>query len=63
MGEKIFVDGVVLEGYIFIDEFMLIGEFMFVEKVEEDEVVVGILNKLGMIMFKVICVGKDMVFV
>lgn len=63
LGEKIFVDGEVIEGYIVIDEFMLMGEFMFVEKVVGDMVVVGIINKIGFILFKVICVGKDMVLV
>lgn len=53
-GEKVFVDGVVVEGYMLIDELMLIGELMLVEKLYDDEVVVGIFNKLGMFLFKVI---------
>lgn len=58
-GEKIPVDGVVLEGRTSIDESMLTGEPMPVEKAEEDEVVAGTLNKSGMIMFKATRVGKD----
>ena len=58
-GEKIPVDGVVLEGHTSIDESMLTGEPMPAEKAEEDEVVAGTLNKSGMIMFKATRVGKD----
>ena len=58
-GEKIPVDGVVLEGHTSIDESMLTGEPMPVEKAEEDEVVAGTLNKSGMILFKATRVGKD----
>ncbi|MDC0603046.1 heavy metal translocating P-type ATPase [Aliiglaciecola sp.] len=58
-GEKISVDGVVLEGHTSIDESMLTGEPMPVEKVEKDEVVAGTLNKSGMIFFKATRVGKD----
>lgn len=32
LGEKIFVDGIVKEGKSSIDELMLIGEFMLIEK-------------------------------
>ncbi|WJG10262.1 heavy metal translocating P-type ATPase [Aliiglaciecola sp. LCG003] len=58
-GEKIPVDGVVIEGHTSIDESMLTGEPMPVEKAEEDEVVAGTLNKSGMILFKATRVGKD----
>lgn len=58
-GEKIPVDGVVLEGHTSIDESMLTGEPMPVEKAEEDEVVAGTLNKSGMILFRATRVGKD----
>ena len=58
-GEKIPVDGVVLEGRTSIDESMLTGEPMPIEKGEEDEVVAGTLNKTGMILFKAKRVGKD----
>jgi len=58
-GEKISVDGVVIQGHTSIDESMLTGEPMPVEKVEEDEVVAGTLNKSGSILFKATRVGKD----
>ncbi len=58
-GEKIPVDGVVIEGYTSIDESMLTGEPMPVAKEEEDEIVAGTLNKTGSILFKATRVGKD----
>ena len=58
-GEKISVDGIVIQGHTSIDESMLTGEPMPVEKVEEDEVVAGTLNKSGSILFKATRVGKD----
>jgi Cu+-exporting ATPase len=58
-GEKMPVDGVVIEGHTSIDESMLTGEPMPVEKTEGDEVVAGTLNKSGVIFFKATRVGKD----
>ncbi|WP_218310392.1 heavy metal translocating P-type ATPase [Alteromonas antoniana] len=58
-GEKVPVDGVVIEGHTSIDESMLTGEPMPVEKAQDDEVVAGTLNKSGMILFKATRVGKD----
>ena len=58
-GEKIPVDGLVVEGYTTIDESMLTGEPMPIEKNEGDEVVAGTLNKTGSILFKATRVGKD----
>lgn len=58
-GEKIPVDGIVVEGLSSIDESMLTGEPMPVEKSEADEVVAGTLNKSGLIKFKTTRVGKD----
>jgi Cu+-exporting ATPase len=58
-GEKISVDGIVTQGHTSIDESMLTGEPMPVEKFEEDEVVAGTLNKSGSILFKATRVGKD----
>ena len=58
-GEKISVDGVVVKGHTTIDESMLTGEPMPVEKAEEDEVVAGTLNKSGSILFKATRIGKD----
>lgn len=58
-GEKIPVDGVVTEGKSSIDESMLTGEPMPVEKEEGDEVSAGTINKSGSIIFKATRVGKD----
>jgi P-type Cu+ transporter len=58
-GEKIPVDGEVVEGHTAIDESMLTGEPMPVEKREGDEVVAGTLNKTGSIVFRATRVGKD----
>ncbi len=58
-GEKVPVDGEVIEGHTAIDESMLTGEPMPVEKAEGDEVVAGTINKTGSILFKATRVGKD----
>ncbi len=58
-GEKIPVDGVVLEGHTAVDESMLTGEPMPVEKVKDDEVVAGTINKGGSIVFTATRIGKD----
>jgi Cu+-exporting ATPase len=60
-GEKISVDGVVTEGHTAVDESMLTGEPMPVEKIEGDKVVAGTINKSGAIVFKATQVGKDTV--
>ncbi|MDO5707683.1 MAG: heavy metal translocating P-type ATPase [Andreesenia angusta] len=60
-GEKIPVDGIVIEGRSTIDESMLTGESMPVNKVEGDEVVAGTINKNGNIKFKTTRIGKDTV--
>ncbi|MEJ2763554.1 heavy metal translocating P-type ATPase [Photobacterium sp. MCCC 1A19761] len=58
-GEKIPVDGEVTEGHTAIDESMLTGEPMPVEKHRGDEVVAGTLNKSGSIVFEATRVGKE----
>ncbi len=58
-GEKISVDGIVMEGLTAVDESMLTGEPMPVEKAAGDEVVAGTINKSGSILFKATRVGKD----
>ncbi|MBR9885990.1 MAG: heavy metal translocating P-type ATPase, partial [Oceanospirillales bacterium] len=58
-GEKIPVDGIVEEGHSSVDESMLTGEPMPVEKTAEDEVVGGTLNKSGTLLFKATRVGKE----
>lgn len=58
-GEKIPVDGVVLEGNTSIDESMLTGESIPVEKKAGDEVFAASINKNGMIRFQATKVGGD----
>ncbi len=58
-GEKISVDGMVVEGHSTVDESMLTGEPMPVEKTQGEEVVAGTINKSGSIIFKATRVGKD----
>ena len=58
-GEKIPVDGVVLEGYTAIDESMLTGESMPIDKKAGDKVYAASINKNGVIRFKVTKVGGD----
>lgn len=58
-GEKISVDGVVIEGQTSIDESMLTGEPMPVAKTTGDEVIAGTINKSGSVVFKATRVGKD----
>jgi Cu+-exporting ATPase len=58
-GEKIPVDGVVLEGHSSVDESMVTGESMPVEKAAGDEVVGATINKTGSFKFKATKVGKD----
>ena len=58
-GEKVAVDGEVIEGSSSLDESMLTGEPMPVEKHIGDEVIAGTLNKTGSIIYKATRVGKD----
>lgn len=58
-GEKIAVDGVVVEGRSAIDESMLTGESLPVEKKPGDPVIGATLNKLGMLKYEATKVGKE----
>lgn len=60
-GERIPVDGIILEGYSSIDESMLTGESMPVEKKVGDEVVGATINKTGSFKFEATKIGKDTV--
>jgi len=58
-GEKIPVDGVVLDGHSAVDESMLTGEPMPVEKAPGDEVIGGTLNRSGSFLFRATRIGAD----
>ncbi|HUG33324.1 MAG TPA: heavy metal translocating P-type ATPase [Anaerolineales bacterium] len=58
-GEKIPVDGVVTEGRSAVDESMLTGESLPVEKKPGDPVIGATLNKLGLLKFEATKVGKE----
>ncbi|OGO17095.1 MAG: copper-translocating P-type ATPase [Chloroflexi bacterium RBG_16_48_8] len=58
-GEKIPVDGVVIAGRSSVDESMLTGESMPLEKAPGDEVIGATLNKLGMIKLEATKVGQE----
>jgi len=58
-GEKIPVDGVIVEGSSAVDEAMITGEAIPVEKRVDDEVIGGTINKTGSFKFKATKVGKD----
>lgn len=58
-GEKVPVDGVVVEGHSSVDESMLTGESLPVEKGPGDPLIGATLNKLGMVKFEATKVGKE----
>ncbi|MBT9168246.1 MAG: Copper-exporting P-type ATPase A [Syntrophomonadaceae bacterium] len=58
-GEKIPVDGEIIQGYTTVDESMVTGESLPAEKTVGDQVVGATINKNGFIQFKATKVGKD----
>jgi len=60
-GEKIPVDGIVLDGYSAVDEKMITGESIPTEKKSGDEVIGATINKTGILKFRATRVGKDTV--
>ena len=58
-GEKIPVDGEIIEGSSAVDESMVTGESLPVEKRTGDEVIGATLNKTGAFKFRATKVGKD----
>ena len=58
-GEKIPVDGIVIDGYSAVDEKAITGESIPVEKEKGDEVIGATINKTGVLKFKATRVGKD----
>ena len=60
-GEKVPVDGMIKEGYSSIDESMVTGESMPVEKKVGDGIIGATINKTGSFRFEATKVGKDTV--
>ena len=58
-GERIPVDGAVIEGQTSVDESMLTGESLPVEKSENDKVITGSMNTDGSIKVKVTALGES----
>jgi Cu+-exporting ATPase len=58
-GEKVPVDGMVIEGYSSVDQSMITGESIPVEKNPNDEVIGGTINKTGMLKARATKVGQD----
>jgi P-type Cu+ transporter len=58
-GEKIAVDGVLFDGHSTVDESMLTGESIPVEKSINSEVAAGSINQTGTFMFKATRIGRD----
>ena len=60
-GERIAVDGVLLEGHSFVDESMISGEPIPVEKTVDSPLVGGTVNQQGAFTFKATAVGDKTV--
>jgi Cu2+-exporting ATPase len=60
-GEKIAVDGTITEGNSFVDESMITGESLSVEKKQGDAVFAGTINQHGSFKFKAVKVGRETV--
>ena len=60
-GEKVPVDGIIVEGHSALDESLVTGESLPVEKKKGDQVIGSTLNKHGSFTFKATKVGSDTV--
>jgi Cu+-exporting ATPase len=58
-GERVPVDGTVIEGYSSIDESMITGESLPTEKKAGDEIIGGTINKTGLLKAVATKVGQD----
>lgn len=58
-GEKIPVDGVIIEGYSSVDESMLTGEALPIEKTQDSTVSAGTINQQGSFIFTATKIGLD----
>lgn len=60
-GERIPADGVIIEGHTSVDESMITGESIPIEKEQGDNVIGASINKSGFFKFKVLNIGKNTV--
>ncbi|WP_342355477.1 heavy metal translocating P-type ATPase [Tissierella praeacuta] len=60
-GERIPVDGIVVEGNSAVDESMITGESIPIDKTVDDEVIGATINKFGTFKFRATKIGKDTV--
>lgn len=60
-GEKVPVDGVIVEGTSSLDESMITGESVPIDKEVDDKVIGATINKFGAFKFKATNIGKDTV--
>ncbi len=60
-GERIPLDGVIIDGRSYVDESMISGEPLPVDKVKGDEVIGGTINTSGSFLYQVRRIGKDSV--
>lgn len=58
-GERIAIDGAIIEGYSSVDESMITGESMPIEKKIGDSVTGGTINKNGTFKFKATRIGEN----
>ena len=58
-GEKVPVDGVVISGTTAVDESMLTGESLPVDKTIDDSVIGGTINTTGSVLLRATAVGSD----
>jgi len=58
-GDKVAVDGVIIDGETSIDESLVTGESIPVTKTKGDEVIGGSINQSGSVKFKATKVGED----
>ena len=58
-GEKVPVDGVIIEGHSAMDESMITGESLPVDKTVGDQVIGATINKQGRLKFEATKVGKE----
>jgi len=60
-GGKIPVDGIIVEGHSSVDESMITGESIPVEKSKGDKIIGATINQTGMLKFKATKIGSDTV--